>query len=165
MYSLPPPDMSLEHFDADEDFEIQLLRRFLNELVPFMGDDSVCRDQTLAKWIETLSSRSRLWDEKNNTPGKAKGDALLGIQAKAGAAGGSMITVVPVVRERLAKECLKILFELADSKTKISDASSAVSVRLSVAVIPTLLARSIDCLRKWSKDKPLFGVCPFPRYR
>ena len=145
--------MPLSDFDADEEFEISMVRQFTTDLLPFMKESS-CDVATIHLWTTSLLCRSQLWSEHD---GREEMDVLAGSK-------GGKAAVIPVVRERLSKFCLQLMFELCDRRWTVGDTSAVVLSRIASVAAPALLDRCRGILHCWSRDKPLNGTFPFPRY-
>jgi hypothetical protein len=188
----------LHRLDGDEQFEIIFLKKVLAIVLPFVGESeqvtASCSDDQLIRLIQTLCTGSKVWNESIGGTSEAGGvkesnDVLVGLlnspdrsfvrQSQAERHQfqdpSRLITLVPVLKEKLAKACLVALFRLCDRREFLLPLNSnpdsfiqmapAIHSRIAHLALPILIDRSRSALRAYAADKPMHGMCPFPRIR
>lgn len=155
--SLPPPDLPLEEVDDDQDFEIKWIQRLVYEILFTVGDSQCCSDQTLLFIIRSFTECSNLWVSDNVG---ISGDLLVGTHSIGQQDDiTERFTVVPVVREKVAKHVLKLLFTFCNQ----TNLASQEHIRLAQLATAVLIKRCLGTLALWYNDKAAQGLFPLPR--
>jgi hypothetical protein len=144
----PAWELSSTEVIADEDIEIKFVSECFSMLSsPGFSDTDKCPDDTLTRLFETLERGSLLWSSD-------AGNLFFALDTSNSGNGLHVPLIVPVPRERLAKICLSLMFDMSSraSSDHVASKALASAVRTSKRVIT-----------KWIEDGPLHLRFPFPR--
>ncbi|KAI7900381.1 uncharacterized protein BX663DRAFT_517389 [Cokeromyces recurvatus] len=165
--SSPPESMNIEELDADEHFDISILKSIESIVVVHLGQPRV-PIEVIKKLVHIIHEGSRLYyiedtsvvTDTNIEEGDIKRSNF--VNDRSSDIVGTTGTIVPVMKESFAYASFMTLFTLCSAEKQDN---IHVRKRIAEAAIPVLLERCKTILRNYTADEPLLGRCPFPRVR
>lgn len=145
-----------------------------------------CDSSSIDRFMSILDDVSCMWHENRpselqsslSTSAQAHSTLMIGMTTVESDIGiNQVISVVPVVKERLAMLCLDFLFLFCSvnsldapnfytpqsNLTSMALLSDTLRQKVAASSLPVLMRRCTKSFARWATDKPLYGHFPFPR--